>query len=231
VVVSWKRTDRGPVGADDGTAARSDIRVDVLGWPEEEGLQVKDMGSEDDQVLPAAAVVALAPPVSRHRDADLSGLDHRLHGAEDEGVPGEMGHADDDPVVFCELDDPVGLQQAGGERLLAVDVATRFGRRLDLLDVVVGVPGAEDHDVGGLVVQHIGQGQVVASGAGIGHLLLEVVGVRVYMCDDVHVREPAEGRVQAVEPQHGLGGVLDDPDSPGSPHHPSPPMLRPPSMT
>ena len=174
--------------------------------------------------------VVVLPAVDRNGLPDLPGLHHPLHCEEGQVVSRGMSSADTDLVTLRDLDDLVGLAQARAKRLLAVDVASCFRCGADLLKVVVGVPGAEDHDVEGFLVKHVGEGEVVASGTSVAHLLREILGVGIHVADDIHVGQAAEGRVKSVQPQHGLRGVLDDSDSPCSRHQSGPPILRPPSI-
>jgi len=189
----------GPIGS---TVSARD--VGVMAWPPsvtsprgssraaQEGHEVEDVRSERDEILAAAAMVALAAAVDRERRADLAGLHQPLQLQKRRGVPGRVGQADPDAVLLRQRDRPIRLGQRHRERLLEIDVAPRRGDPLDLLQMVIGMAGAEHHDVGRLGCQHRVDRAIVRARAGVGQLLVELLQIGVHVGDHLDVRQPME---------------------------------------
>ena len=70
-----------------------DVGPYALGFAKKKCLQIEDVRAKNDHILPTAAMVALASPVSGERRADFSTLDHLLHRQIREGVSRRVGDA------------------------------------------------------------------------------------------------------------------------------------------
>jgi hypothetical protein len=170
---------------------------------------VENMAPEDQQILPATAVVHL--PVSPHnaKSADVTSSDQSVEGMGGRVQAPLVGYDHLAVMALGGRDDDVGVGKICSHWLLDEDVRTGFDGRGDHGYALVEPPRANCHEAQALTRQHLAITLIAALRARAPERILPPIRVRVGHGHDIHAREIEESNVNSVAVVASTG-VSDD---------------------
>lgn len=166
------------------------------------------MRAQNDHILSSSSMVTLPSSVGSEWCSNLTAFDEPLHGQICEGVSCRVRDAYLDMLFRNKFDNFIGFAQVGGQWLFAIDMASSFGGRFDLGEVVPWMPGAEDDNIRLLLIEHFNIVGIMALGLSVSHFLSEVGGIGVDMGDDLYIRQSSKRDMERMESEHRLRTVL-----------------------